>query len=202
MVLGRQCRSHRTTRKWPGRRREHSEPKRARRRPGDAEKQRGLRPRAQLGHPRCGSLARAPRVRRPGVPILQRRDVPSLHRQLQTPDGGRATSARAPTAKSSRAWSALGREPGRHERTLHQGSSSPARPSLRANHAHVRAPRLACTTAFSRVCVARFATSRQRAKRKALSRFAKCPTSLVAGARYAQRCPVEFGMPMEVVIAA
>jgi len=25
---------------------------------------------------------------------------------------------------------------------------------------------------------------------------------LVAGARYAQRCPVEFGVPMEVVIAA
>jgi hypothetical protein len=39
-------------------------------------------------------------------------------------------------------------------------------------------------------------------KRKALSGFAKCPTSLVAGARYAQRCPVEFGVPMEVVIAA
>ena len=39
-------------------------------------------------------------------------------------------------------------------------------------------------------------------KRKALSSCAKCPTSLVAGARYAQRCPVEFGVPMEVVIAA
>ena len=25
---------------------------------------------------------------------------------------------------------------------------------------------------------------------------------LVAGARYAQRCPVEFGVPMDVVIAA
>jgi hypothetical protein len=25
---------------------------------------------------------------------------------------------------------------------------------------------------------------------------------LVAGARYAQRCPVEFGVPMEAVIAA
>jgi hypothetical protein len=30
----------------------------------------------------------------------------------------------------------------------------------------------------------------------------KCTSSLVAGARYAQRCPVEFGVPMEVVIAA
>ncbi len=39
-------------------------------------------------------------------------------------------------------------------------------------------------------------------KRKALGDFAKCLTSLVAGARYAQRCPVEFGVPMEVVIAA
>jgi hypothetical protein len=28
------------------------------------------------------------------------------------------------------------------------------------------------------------------------------PTLFVAGARYAQRCPVEFGVPMEVVIAA
>ena len=45
-------------------------------------------------------------------------------------------------------------------------------------------------------------TSGQRAKRKAPSPFAKCPTSLVAGARYAQRCPVEFGVPMDVVIAA
>ena len=31
---------------------------------------------------------------------------------------------------------------------------------------------------------------------------AKCLTSLVAGTRYAQRCPVEFGLPMEVAIAA
>jgi len=30
----------------------------------------------------------------------------------------------------------------------------------------------------------------------------KCASSLVAGARYAQRCPVEFGVPMEAVIAA
>jgi len=26
--------------------------------------------------------------------------------------------------------------------------------------------------------------------------------TMVAGARYAQRCPVEFGVPMEVVIGA
>jgi hypothetical protein len=30
----------------------------------------------------------------------------------------------------------------------------------------------------------------------------KCPTSLVAGAGYAQRCPMEFRVLMEVVIAA
>jgi hypothetical protein len=29
-----------------------------------------------------------------------------------------------------------------------------------------------------------------------------CASPLVAGARYAQRCPVEFGVPMEVVIAS
>ena len=39
-------------------------------------------------------------------------------------------------------------------------------------------------------------------KGRALSVFTKCPTSLVAGARYAQRCPVEFGLPMQAVIAA
>ncbi|MBT8451445.1 MAG: hypothetical protein KJO40_05715, partial [Deltaproteobacteria bacterium] len=33
-------------------------------------------------------------------------------------------------------------------------------------------------------------------------RFSKCASSLVAGAGYAQRCPVEFGVPMEMVIAA
>ena len=43
---------------------------------------------------------------------------------------------------------------------------------------------------------------RHRAKRKAPSDFAKCLTSLVAGAGYAQRCPVELGVPMEAVIAA
>ena len=32
--------------------------------------------------------------------------------------------------------------------------------------------------------------------------FEERSTLWVAGARYAQRCPVEFGVPMEVVIAA
>jgi hypothetical protein len=44
--------------------------------------------------------------------------------------------------------------------------------------------------------------TRQRARRRAPSAITKCPTSLVAGARYAQRCPVDFGVPMEAVIAA
>ncbi len=38
--------------------------------------------------------------------------------------------------------------------------------------------------------------------RRASSVRAKCLLSLVAGARYAQRCPVEFGVPTEAVIAA
>jgi hypothetical protein len=45
-------------------------------------------------------------------------------------------------------------------------------------------------------------TTRQRAKRKAPSQFANCLTSLVAGARCAQRRPEELGVPMEAVIAA
>jgi hypothetical protein len=45
-------------------------------------------------------------------------------------------------------------------------------------------------------------TLRAPSKRKAPSVFARCQTSLVAGAGYAQRCPVEFGLPMEVLIAA
>jgi hypothetical protein len=40
------------------------------------------------------------------------------------------------------------------------------------------------------------------AKKKGAHVIAKCLTSLVAGAGYAQRCPVELGVPMEVVIAA
>lgn|GEM_PF-4133926 len=28
------------------------------------------------------------------------------------------------------------------------------------------------------------------------------PLTMVAGARYAQRCPAEFGVPMEAVVAA
>ena len=51
-------------------------------------------------------------------------------------------------------------------------------------------------------CRSAVAPSWHRTKRKALSQFAKCLTSLVAGARYAQRCPVELGVAMEVVIAA
>ena len=135
---------------------------RAPRRPGDAQQRRGLRPRAQRGHPRCSPLARAPRIRWPGVPILQGRDVPALYRQLQTPDGDRPTGTRAPAAEPSRAWSAFGREPGRHERSLDQGSSSPARPSIRVKHAHVRSPWLARTTSFSRVFATRCTASRQR----------------------------------------
>jgi integrase len=84
---------------------------------------------------------------------------PRCNRQLQTPHGGRAASTSAPTAESSRAWSAFGREPGRHQRSLDQGSSSPARASIRAKHAHVRAPWLACATAFSRVFAARCGTA-------------------------------------------
>jgi hypothetical protein len=37
---------------------------------------------------------------------------------------------------------------------------------------------------------------------KAPGQFAKCLTSLVAGAGYEQRCPVEFGVSMEAVVAA
>ena len=76
--------------------------------------------------------------------------------------GGRATGARPPAAEPSRARSAFGREPGRHEGSLDEGSAGAARPSIGAKHAHVRAPWLACTTAFSRVFAARCATSRQR----------------------------------------
>jgi hypothetical protein len=44
------------------------------------------------------------------------------------------------------------------------------------------------------------ASSTKKPKRRLVS--GKRRSSLVAGARYAQRCPVEFGLPMEAVIAA
>ena len=46
------------------------------------------------------------------------------------------------------------------------------------------------------------APSRRRAKKKGTQRERQVPDFLSCGTRYAQRCPVEFGLAMEVVIAA
>jgi len=49
----------------------------------------------------------------------------------------------------------------RHLRPLDRGRAGTARASIRAKHAHVRAPRIGCTTAFDRGVGAARATSCQ-----------------------------------------
>ena len=115
---------------------------------GHAQEQRGVFARRDRGHPRRDPLAYPAGIRRPGVPVQQGRDLSSLHRQLQTPDGRRPAGARASTAQPPCARPPLCGKPSGDQRALHQGSASTARSSIRAEHAHVRAPRVACPTPF------------------------------------------------------
>jgi len=126
---------------------------------GDPEEQRGVRLGPDPGHRRRHSMAHPPRICRPGVPIQQGRDVPTLHRWLQA--AGRRSAARswASTPVSPRPRASLGRKPSGDGRPFHQGRACTARASIRTKHAHVRAPWIGCTTTFGRGVGAARATS-------------------------------------------
>ena len=107
-----------------------------------AQERRGLRARSDGGRPGRRRLARERGLRRSRVSLLEDRRLPSLHRQPRAAAQARAAEARSPRAQPPQGGAAFGGEPSGDERRVREGGAGPARPSLRAEHAPVRAPRL------------------------------------------------------------
>ena len=141
---------------------------------------------------------------RPGVPVQHGRQLSPLHRELQAAHGGRPAGPRASAPEPPRPRSPLGRKPGGHGgHSIKAVQAQLGHRSWQSTHmyAHLGSGAQRRLVESLRPAAPPHVPSGQRAKRKARSVSAKCLTSLVAGARHAQRCPAQFRLPMEAVIA-
>ncbi|HKO50134.1 MAG TPA: hypothetical protein VJV79_20530 [Polyangiaceae bacterium] len=111
------------------------------------------------GRPGRPGLARERGIWRQGVSLLQDRAVPALHRQPREALAARAAETRS-TLAQPQGGAAFGGQPSGHGRRIREGSASPARPSVRAKHAPVCAPRLRRSASARRGAQAGASTAR------------------------------------------